>query len=453
MYVRKSEPVLAPLSVCPGAGERMIKQKRRVVITGMGVISPLGLDRQNFWDNLLAGQSGVAGISLFDASTFPTRIAAEVKGFDPLRYIEKRKSLKLMMRDMQFAVAATKEAVEDAAVDLARLDPARVGVVFGAGMISTDVEDLKPAIAQSLDADGRFDIVRFGREGIVQLFPLWLLKQLPNMLASHVAIHYNAQGPSNTITTGCSASAHAIGEAFRIISRGGADLVITGGASSYVTPLKLIRFHKLGVLSQRNDCPEKASRPFDALRDGFVIGEGGGILVLEEMEHARARGVRIYGELCGYGSSVDVRSGPGAMVEAESKSRAIRAAVADAGVPLGEIDYICAHGNSISFTDRLETMAIKEVWGERAYAIPVSSIKGNIGDLGPASGAMGLIAATMAMGCGVIPATKNYEERDPDCDLDYVPAPKRAPLRVVVCNSFDFMGQNVSLVLRHAECI
>jgi 3-oxoacyl-[acyl-carrier-protein] synthase II len=426
----------------------MTGNKRRVGIVGIGVISPIGQSTHDYWSNLIARRSGVAHISLFDASTFPTRIAAEVKDFDPLKYIEKRKSLKVMMRDMQFAVAATKEAAEDARLDQPQPDPTRIGVVFGAGMISTDVCELAPAIARSLDGAGQFDMVRFGAEGIHLLFPLWLLKQLPNMLASHVSINYNAQGPSNTITTGCSASAHAIGEASRIISRGGADIVITGGASSCITPLKLIRYHKLGVLSRRNDFPERASCPFDARRDGFVIGEGAGIIILEEIEHARARGARIYAELLGYGSSVDMQRSPRGAVETSSKSRAMRAAVADAGIAASEVDYISAHGNSIPFTDRLETMAIKEVWGGRAYSIPVSSIKGQIGDLTSASGAMGLISAAMAIHHRVIPCTMNYEVSDPECDLDYVPQPRPAAVSCALCNSFDFMGQNVSLVLR-----
>lgn len=434
-----------------GYGSAMIQKKRRVVISGVGVISPLGLSRDEFWTNLMAQKSGVAGITLFDTAGFPTRIAAEVKGFDPLKYIEKKKSLKVMIRDMQFAVAAAKEAAGDAGLGNARFDPERLGVVFGASMISTDPCELAPAIVQSRGEDGQFDLTKFGVEGIPKLFPLWLLKQLPNMLASHVAIMYNAQGPSNTITSGCSSSAHAIGEAFRIISRGGADLIITGGASSCITPLKLIRYHRLGVLSRRNDAPEKASRPFDAGRDGFVIGEGAGMVILEEREHARARGARVYAEITGYGSAVDMQSGPGGSIEPSSKARAMRAAIADSGTPAGEIDYISAHGNSIPFTDRLETMAIKEVWGPRAYEIPVSSIKGQIGDLGPASGAMGLISIALALGRGSIPCTLNYETRDPECDLDYVPRPREAAIRCAVCNSFDFMGQNVSLVLRNAE--
>jgi len=429
----------------------MTGNKRRVGIVGIGVISPVGLRTADFWSNLIAGRSGVASITLFDASSFPTTIAAEVRDFDPLRYIEKRKALKVMMRDMQFAVAATKEAAEDARLDQAQADPTRIGVVFGAGMISTDVYELAPAIAKSLNGEGQFDIVRFGAEGIHQLFPLWLLKQLPNMLASHVSIIYDAQGPSNTITTGCSASAHAIGEAFHIISRGGADIVITGGASSCITPLKLIRYHTLGVLSRRNDPPEKASCPFDARRDGFVIGEGAGVIILEEFERARARGAHIYAELLGYGSSVDMQRAPSGAVEASSKSRAMRAAIADAGIAASEVDYISAHGNSIPFTDRLETLAVKEVWGERAYSIPMSSIKGQIGDLTSASGAMGLISTAMAIHHRVIPCTMNYEVRDPECDLDYVPQPRRAAVSCALCNSFDFMGQNVSLVLRKAD--
>ncbi|MDD5557513.1 MAG: beta-ketoacyl-ACP synthase II [bacterium] len=426
----------------------MIDRKRRVAVTGIGVISPLGLTASDFWTNLVADRSGVSSITLFDAAALPTRIAAEVRGFDPSRYVARRKSLKVMMRDMQFAVAAAKEAVADARLEGAGIDPQRIGVVFGAGMISTDIEEIAPAIRHSRGPDGRFDLVRFGKAGIRHLFPLWLLKQLPNMLASHVAIIYDAQGPSNTITTGCSSSAHAIGEAYRIISRGGADLIITGGASSSITPLKLIRYDRLGVLSRRNDEPERASRPFDAARDGFVIGEGAGVVVLEEWEGARARGAAVHAEVVGYGNSVDIRCGEERRVEPSSKARAMRAALADGGLDPGGIGYISAHGNSIPFTDRLETSAVKEVFGDRAAGIPVSSIKGNIGDLGPAAGALGLISTVLAMRHRLIPCTRNYETPDPACDLDYVPAPRRADVSCALCNSFDFMGQNVSIVLR-----
>ena len=427
----------------------MVIKKRRTVITGIGVINPLGPSNGEFWENLISCRSGVSRITLLDAASFPTRIAAEVKNFDPKLYVEKRKSLKIMTRDMQFAVAAAREAIEDARLDMQQLDPTRLGVVFGAGMISTDIYELSMAIGPSLNERGEFDLVKFGGEGIKQLFPLWLLKQLPNMLASHVAIMYNAQGPSNTITTGCSASAHAIGESFRIIARGGADMMLTGGASSRINALKLIRYHKLGVLSKRNDAPEKASRPFDAQRDGFVIGEGAGIILLEELEHALKRDAHIYAEIVGYGSSVDMLRGPEHRVEASSKARAIGAGIKDSGLDLEEIDYISAHGNSIPFTDRLETAAVKEVWGEDVYSIPVSSIKGHIGDLGAASGVMGLITAAMAVEKGVIPCTLNYEQGEPECDLDYVPLrPREVEVNAAVCNSFDFMGQNVSLVIK-----
>jgi 3-oxoacyl-[acyl-carrier-protein] synthase II len=429
-----------------------MEQGRRVVITGMGAISPIGLSKAEFWKNLLQGRSGVSHITLFDASSFATRIAAEVKDFDPLHFIAKRKMIKVMMRDMQFAVAAAKVAIEDSQLNTEEIDPLRFGVVIGAGLISTDFEEISPAIMNSRDDNGDYDIVRFGKEGMNSIFPLWLLKQLPNMLASHISIIYGCQGPSNTITTGCASSANAVGEAFRIITRGGADVVIAGGASSRINPTKVVCYHKLGVLSQRNDEPEKASRPFDARRDGFVIGEGGGIIILEEIEHARARGSHIYGEITGYGCSSDILAGKERIVKPESKARAIRAALKESGMEPVDIDYISAHGYAIPFTDVLETEAIKQVWGEKAYAVPVSSIKGQIGDLGPASGVFGLISAALAMDDGVIPCTANYEVKDPKCDLDYVPnKPRKRALSAALCNSFDFMGQNVSLVIRKVE--
>ena len=443
--LKRTRPLIASDYNAMGKG-------RRAVITGIGVISPIGLSGTEFWKNLLALKSGISRITLFDASSFETQIAAEVRGFDPRRFVAKRKMIKLMMRDMQFAAGAAKVAIEDSGLDLEETDPARLGVVLGAGLICTDCDEVAPAIVNSLDENGNYDVVRFGREGMGSLSPLWLLKQLPNMLASHISIIYDAQGPSNTITTGCASSANAIGEAFHIIGRGGADIIITGGASSRIDPIKLVRYRKLGVLSRRNDEPEKASRPFDARRDGFVIGEGAGVVVLEELEHARARGAKIYGELTGYGSCADMLEGKARTVRPGSRARAIRAALKESETDPDCIDYISAHGNSIPFTDVLETEAIKEVWGDRAYGVPVSSIKGQIGDLGAASGVLGLISAVLAMSDGVIPCTANYEEKDPRCDLDYVPnEPRECSVETAVCNSFDFLGQNVSLVVRRAD--
>jgi len=377
------------------------------------------------------------------------KIAGEVKDFSIRDFLENRKSLKVMARDIQLAVAGAKLAVDDAAVEENPIDRTRFGVSLGAGLISSDVDELALAVIRSVDESGEFSMKIFGEEGLRNLFPLWLLKYLPNMLACHISIIHDAQGPNNTITAGDTSGIQAIGEASRIIQRGDADIMLAGAAESKVHPLTIVRQHLLGNLSERSDEPKKASRPFEKNRDGLVLAEGAGVVVLEEISHAEERGAKIYGEVVGFGSSSSACAPNKADADGQGLARSIKAACADSGLNDGKIDYILAHGLSCPLSDVAETRAIKEALGERAKQIPISAIKSMTGHCGAASGAIEVIAAALALKNSRIPPTINYEENDPECDLDYVPNEARefAP-RAVLVNSFGFGGQNSSLVLR-----
>jgi len=422
---------------------------RRVVVTGLGVVAPLGIGRDAFWEGLASARSGVGPITRFDASSFEVRIAAEVRDFNPKEYVTQRKSLKLMKDDMKMAVAAAKLAVEDSGLDFPAVEPERVGVVIGAGMLAIDIVELARAVSVSVD-NGVFDTGLFGAEGLANMVPIWLLKQLPNMSASHISIAYNALGISNTITAGAAAGAQAIGESFRIIERGGADIVLAGGTEANITPRTLIRDTMLGELSRRNDDPEGASRPFDRDRDGRVLGEGAAVLVLEERGRALRRGARIYAELAGYGSSVSMRgrrdSGGGGD---DGKASSMMRALDDARCSPDVIDYISAHGDGIPEDDVMETAAIKAVFKEHARELAVSSVKSMMGDLGAAAGAVEALATILGMWHGVIPPTINLDHPGAGCDLDYVPHDAReADIRLAMSNSFSRFGQNATLIFR-----
>ncbi len=423
--------------------------RRRVVVTGMGVVTPVGIGVAEFWKSLLEGQSGVDEIKSFDASAFPTRFGAEVKGFDGRNYVDKPKALKLMGKNIQFALAAAKMAVEDAGLALDREDPTQLGVIMGAGIVNSNLFELSAAIANSMDGSGRFDIHRFATEGKDHLFPLSLLKHLPNMVAGHISIVHNCQGTSNTITTACASATQAIGEAYRTLARGECEIILSGGADSRIEPLGLTGYSLLGALSTRNDDPRRASRPFDRERDGFIIGEGAGVVVLESLEHARARGARVYGEILGYGSAADSYRVTDLHPDGRGGVRAMKLALADAGLTPKDIDLISAHGTSTQQNDKVETVAIKQVFGADAYRVPVSAIKSMIGHLGAASGAVQLVATVQALRENVIPPTTNYEVPDSDCDLDYVPNEcRRAEIATALSNSFGFGGQNAAVIVR-----
>jgi len=423
--------------------------KRRIVVTGFGALAPNGSTAESFWKATCEGESGIGRIESFDPTGFQVQIAGEVKDFDPAKFVPNRKALKVMGRNIRLGVAASRMAMEHSGLLEAPPDPPRFGVVMGSGLVPTDVEEVGQAILASLDEEGRFDLKRFGTAGQKVLFPLWLLKHLPNMVAAHVSIFHQAQGPNNTIVTACSASTQAIGEAMRIIERGDADVMLAGGSDSRIDPLSVVAYSLLGALSTSDREPQRVSRPFDRARDGFVLGEGAGVLVLESEEHAKKRGATIYGECVGYGSSFDAFAVTQPEPEGKGAVASMREALKDARLSPDDIDYISAHGTSTVLNDLTETVAVKKVFGARAPKVPMSSIKSMIGHLIGAAGALEAVASVLAIRDGIVPPTINLETPDPQCDLDYVPnAARKAKVRTVLSNSFGFGGQNASLVIR-----
>jgi len=426
--------------------------KRRVVVTGYGALAPNGNDAESFWAACREGRSGVASLEAFDTDGFPVRIAGEIRGFNARDFVPNRKSLKIMGRNIRFGVAASQMAMQHAGLKELPPDPERFGVVMGSGIVPTDVEEVGAAVMASLDESGAFDLKRFGEAGQKQLFPLWLLKHLPNMVAAHVSIIHDARGPNNTIVTACSASTQAIGEAARILERGDADVVLAGGADSRLDPLSFVAYALLGAVSTADREPAAVSRPFDRDRDGFVLGEGAACLVLETEEHARARGATIHAELAGYGASFDAYGVTRPRPDGAGAAQAVRAALKDAGVDAADVDYVSAHGTSTKLNDVMETKAMKAVFGERAARIPMSSIKSMIGHLIGAAGALEAVVAVQALRDRVVPPTINLESPDPECDLDYVPNEAREiDVDTVLSNSFGFGGQNAALVIRRFE--
>ncbi|MCR4420721.1 MAG: beta-ketoacyl-ACP synthase II [Clostridia bacterium] len=408
--------------------------KRRVVITGVGVISPVGTGKEKFWEALKAGRSGIGPVTRFKADDFPTQIAGEVKDFDPNNFLEK-KDIKRMDRFAQYAVAATKMAVTDSGLDLDHTDRERAGVILGTGIGGTETFEEQHQVLLE--------------RGPNRISPFFIPMMIANMGAAQVAIMLGLKGPNFTVVNACAASANALGSALRTLQNGEAEVVISGGAEASVTPMALGGFCAMKALSARNHEPERASRPFDRLRDGFVLAEGAGILVLETLEHALARGARIYAELAGYGCTCDAYHITAPAPDGEAAARAIRLALQDAAVSPEEVDYINAHGTSTELNDRLETEAIKKVFGTRAREVAISSNKSMIGHLLGAAGAVELIATALTILEGVVPPTINYENPDPECDLDYVPnAARRLDVKVAVSNSLGFGGHNVALVLR-----
>ncbi|MDH3591068.1 MAG: beta-ketoacyl-ACP synthase II [Planctomycetota bacterium] len=423
--------------------------KRRVVVTGLGVLAPNGNDTESFWAAVCAGRSGIDTISGFDAGGFNVKVAGEITDFDARKFVPNRKSLKIMGRNIRFGVAASQMAMEHAGLKETTPDPERFGVVMGAGLVPTNLEEVGDAVIHSFDDAGRFDVRRFGEEGKDQLFPLWLLKHLPNMVAAHISIIHNAQGPNNTIVTACSAATQAIGEAARIIERGDADVILTGGADSRIDPLSLVAYDLLGAVSTADRPPTEVSCPFDRRRDGFVLGEGGACLVLESEDHAKARGATIHGEIAGYGASFDAFAVTQPEPEGRGALQAMRAALRDAALDPADIDYISAHGTSTPLNDKMETTAVKQLFGDHAASTPMSSIKSMIGHLIGAAGAMEAAVSILALRDNVVPPTINLTQPDPECDLDYVANTSRElEVRCVLSNSFGFGGQNAALVIR-----
>ncbi|WP_376790117.1 beta-ketoacyl-ACP synthase II [Thermoflexus sp.] len=409
----------------------------RVVITGMGAITPLGNDVETFWQNVVAGRSGVGPITLFDASMLKTRIAAEVRDFDPEAWFG-RKEARRMDRYAQFALAAAQQALQDARLDPSHVDRERVGVILGTGIggIGALVQGVETLMTRGPDRISPF------------MVPMMLADTAPGL----IAIAYGFRGPNMAVVTACASGTNAIGEAMHLIQRGDADVVLAGGAEAGILPISVAAFNVMGAISTRNEEPERASRPFDRTRDGFVMGEGAGILVLERLEHARARGARIYAEVVGYGTSADAYHITAPLENGEGAALAMRRALADAGLSPRDVDYINAHGTSTPLNDKSETQAIKAVFGEAAYDVPISSTKSMIGHLLGAAGAVEAIVCIRAITDGIIPPTINYEHPDPECDLDYVPnVARRKPVRVAMSNSFGFGGHNACVIFRRYE--
>lgn len=420
---------------------------RRVVITGIGWVTPLGWDIEGVWQALLEGRSGVDYISLFDASNFPTKIAAEVRNWSVAEVGEAPEDWKHQGRHTHFAVGVAKKAVADSGILDSPFDPSRFGVYLGSGEGQQDFHRFMQMMVAGLEG-GQFDLARFMRKGLEVLHPLSELEQEPNMPAAHLASLFGAEGPNLNCLTACAASSQAIGEAAEIIRRDEADLMLAGGTHSMIHPFGVTGFNLLTALSTYNEEPKKASRPFDRRRDGFVLGEGASMVVLEELEHAKRRGAKIYGELTGYGSTADAFRITDVHPEGRGAISCMRLALQDARLAPDQIDYINAHGTSTAINDRVETLAIKEVFGPQAYKVPVSSTKSMMGHLIAAAGATELIICLLAIRDNILPPTINYEEPDPDCDLDYVPNVARpAPCRRAMSNSFGFGGQNVTLIV------
>ncbi len=421
--------------------------RRRVVITGMGCVTPMGHSVEETWGRLLRGESGVGYTTIFDASNFPTRISAEVKEFDVAEIGEDPAQWKYRGRHTKFAAGAAKQAVEQSGLDERSVEPTRFGVYMGAGEGQQDFAHFTSTMTAALEGD-RFDLARFSRIGMDVLHPQAELEQEPNMPAGHIASMFNAQGPNLNCLTACAASSQAIGEAAELIRRGDADVMLSGGTHSMIHPFGVTGFNLLTALSTRNDAPTKASRPFDRDRDGFVLGEGAAMVVLEEFEHAKARGATIHGELLGYGSTADAFRITDTHPEGRGAASCVRMALADAAINPDDISYINAHGTSTDVNDKVESLAIKTVFGPKAYKIPVSSTKSMMGHLIAAAGATEMIICLMALRDNVLPPTINYETPDPACDLDYIPnKPREAPCRYALSNSFGFGGQNVALIV------
>lgn len=410
---------------------------RRVVVTGVGVVSPVGIGPREFWKSLCEGISGVGAITRFDASSYPVRIAAEVKGFDPLQYLEK-KDLKKMDLFIQYGLAAGLMSAEDARLQVTPENSHRIGVLVGAGIGGLWAIEEQHKILMS--------------RGPGRISPHFIPSLITNLAAGQISIRLGAKGPNSCVATACATGTHAIGDSFKIIQRGAADVMIAGGCESAITPLALAGFSAMRALSARNDNPPMASRPFDAQRDGFVMGEGAGILILEELNHALSRGVPIYAEVSGYGMSGDAYHITATPPGGEGAVRCMRSALEDAGVGPEEVDYINAHGTSTDYNDLAETQAIKAVFGDHAYRLPVSSIKSMIGHLLGAAGAVEAAATALTIKDGILPPTINYEFPDPGCDLDYVPnRARKVEVRYALSNSFGFGGTNASLILKRFE--
>jgi 3-oxoacyl-[acyl-carrier-protein] synthase II len=408
--------------------------KRRVVITGVGAVTPVGNTAEEFWQALMEGRPGIGPITRFDTTGFDTRIAGELKGFDPLKYIDKKDDRKFDPF-LKYAVASAAMAVEDAALKTDKVEATRFGVLVGSGI---------GGLETLLD---NYEALR--TKGPDRVSPFLIPMLIVNMASGAISMRLGAKGPNTAVVTACATGNHAIGDAAKIIQRGDADVMIAGGAEAIIIPLAIAGFSQMKAMSTRNDDPAHASRPFDAERDGFVCGEGAGIMVLESLEHASRRGARIYAEIVGYGMTGDAHHMTAPDPEGDGAARAMSAALRDAGLDPSAVGYINAHGTSTPYNDKFETIAIKRVFGEHARTLAVSSTKSMTGHLLGAAGGIEAIATTFAIHRGMLPPTINYEKPDPDCDLDYVPNHARQQeVEVALSNAFGFGGTNATLAFR-----
>jgi 3-oxoacyl-[acyl-carrier-protein] synthase II len=409
--------------------------ENRVVITGLGAISAVGNDVPSFWEALKAGKGGIGPLTTFDASAFDSRIAGEVKGFDPHLYALSSKDTKRMDKFVQYAVACSKQAIADSGLVLDKEDRTRIGVLIGSGIGSLHT------------IEKEFQV--YLEKGPAKLSPFLIPMLIVNEASGQVAIMFGLKGPNSCVATACASASHAIGDAFRILERGDADVMIAGGTESCITYLGVGGFCALKGLSTRNNEPQKASRPFDRERDGFVIAEGCGLVVLETLEHARSRNAHIYAEITGYGMSCDAYHITAPDPEGDGAARAMKMALKDAHLEVEDIDYINAHGTSTKLNDKIETLAIKRVLGSYAKKVMVSSTKSMTGHLLGAAGGVELVACCLSIKEGVVPPTINYEYPDPDCDLDYVPnTARKAEVNVCLSNSLGFGGHNATLIVQ-----
>jgi 3-oxoacyl-[acyl-carrier-protein] synthase II len=411
--------------------------KRRVVATGVGLVTPLGVGIDNVWQRIVNGESGIAPITRFDTAQHETKFAGEVKGFNPEEYMPP-KEVKRVDLFIQYALAAAKIAMDDSGLDMAKEDAERVGVIVGTGL-------------GGLPTLEKYHSILLER-GPSRISPFFIPMLIANEAPGHIAIQHGIKGPNLSIVTACATGAHSIGDATRVIQYGDADVMVAGGTEANLTPLTVGGFNAMKALSTRNDAPERASRPFDKDRDGFVVAEGSGVVILEELGHALKRGARIYAEIAGYGYNGDAYHITAPCPDGDGFIRCINMALKDAGLSPDSVDYINAHGTSTGLNDSVETLAIKAVFKEKVYKIPVSSTKSMVGHLLGAAGAVEAIFSLLAIRDNICPPTINYETPDPDCDLDYVPNKARKhDMNVVLSNSFGFGGTNGALIFRRFE--